>query len=176
MSAARDRILGRHREDEIERGGERLGGERQRVGRPDSGYSRGAEHLPRQVEVRQRPLEDDAGALEPDGSPSALSRARRLIQRAASASSSSRSRKTKTAAGSAPASAAGASNTGGADAVGNRVSSIPGNASCSRSCQPAASSRFGGDDVEALDTGQAGQQIEVRRPQAARVRRPDRRR
>jgi hypothetical protein len=61
-------------EHEIDRGGERLGRQRQRVERL-IWHARVGEDLPRQVEVRQRPLEDNRR-------PSERRRPRRHLQRA----------------------------------------------------------------------------------------------
>ncbi|HEY4957924.1 MAG TPA: hypothetical protein VII31_08925, partial [Caldimonas sp.] len=62
------RELRRHElDDDVERGRERLGRERQRV----EGVirkARAAEHLASQIQVRQRPLEDDRRAVEMPGS------------------------------------------------------------------------------------------------------------
>ena len=124
--------------------------------------------MARQIEVRQRPLKDDARAFE----------ARQIVAPAFPAAPFDPSRRVgqlfltvaqdEDRMGSAPASAAGASSTGGSDAAGRRgLLDLR-----QRIVQPLVPARrqhpFRGDDVDAFDAGHASQQIEVRRPQAAR--------
>ena len=62
------------------------------------------------------------------------------------------------------------------DAAGSRVSSDLRQRIVQPLVPARGEQRFGGDDVDALEAGQARQEIEVGRPQAPRVRPPDRRR
>ena len=50
-------------EDQVQRGGERLGGQRQRVARLERHAARG-EHAPREIHVRQRPPNHDANSIQ----------------------------------------------------------------------------------------------------------------
>src|SRR5436190_5371146 len=56
-------VSGDRREHEVDRRGKRLRGQRQRIERLVR-HAPVGEHLPREIEVRERPLKDDSGPLE----------------------------------------------------------------------------------------------------------------
>ena len=132
-------------EHEVERGGERLGGQRQRIERL-ARHLGVREHAAREIQVRQRPLEHDGGPLQTPGA--CFTCARRPT------SSSSRSRDTNQRHRPAARGFAGADEHGARRRqASSRSSAMPGSTSWMRWWRPGRQHVLGRHDVESLRPG-----------------------